>query len=90
VEKIILVSVARNLDSEVIITNYLDSDVTGASHSFTITNATRRITPVVGDIYSDPAVFHSFKLYMSTDSESKGLQPMFLGVYYIPEREFLK
>jgi hypothetical protein len=27
---------------------------------------------------------------MTTDSENKGLVPMFLGAYYIPEREHLK
>jgi len=90
VEKFVLVALSRNSDTSATITNYLDAASSGTAHSVTVSDASHRLVQVVDDIYSEPAVFHSFKVQMTTDSENKGLVPMFLGAYYIPEREHLK
>ena len=82
-----LIAVAKNTDSTVTLTHYLDGKETGTDYSLSVADATHRYANVIEDIYSTPAVFHSFKLTATSDEETKGFEPLYLSMFYQKERD---
>lgn len=88
-EKLVLVTLARNTDTTITVTNYVNGATSGTDHTVTISEATHRFATTVTDIYSAASIFHSIKIAGTFNDETKGLIPLFLGAYFMPEREKL-
>lgn len=86
VEKVVMIAKSRNTDTSATVTNYLDTSAAGDDHIIDVSGSDR-LARVVQNVHSDPAIFHSFKLEMATNDETKGFVPLFLGAYYTPERD---
>jgi hypothetical protein len=82
-----LICIAKNTDSSATITHYLDGKSTGADYTFSMADAIHRYANDIEDIYSTPAIFHSFKLVATSGTETKGFEPLYLSVYYQKERD---
>jgi len=82
-----LVAVSKNTDSSVSLTHYLDGASSGTSYAMSVADVSHRYANDIVDIYSNPAVFHSFKLTATTDQETKGFEPLYFAVYYGKERD---
>jgi alpha-tubulin suppressor-like RCC1 family protein len=82
-----LITMAKNTDSDIILTHLIDGAETGTSYTMSAADASHRYANDVEDIYSPPGIFHSFKLSTTSDNETKGFEPIYLAITYQKERE---
>jgi hypothetical protein len=82
-----LIAVAKNTNSTVTLTHYLDGATTGTDKTLSLADASHRYANSMVDVYSAPAIFHGFKLVHTSSSESKGLEPLYFAVYFQKVRE---
>jgi hypothetical protein len=76
-----LVMVAKNTDSVVTLTHYIDGSTTGIDYTLSAVD-TNRIANVVEQIYSTAGTFHNFKLVAVTDGETVGFEPLYFTVVF--------
>jgi hypothetical protein len=82
-----LIAVAKNTDSAVTMTHYLDGLSSGTEYSLSLADATHRIANVIKPIHSLPAVFHGIKLTHVADDETYGFEPLYFALIFQPVRE---
>jgi len=87
IARVDLIAVAKNTDSTVTLTHYLDGATTGTDYTLSMADATHRYANDIEDIHSNPAIFHSFKLVTASSSETKGMEPLYMALYYQKERD---
>lgn len=85
--KINLIAVTKTADTDVTLTHYLDGSATGSSYTLSTADTVHSYCNYVADVYSNPAIFHGFKLEVTSDESTKGFEPLFLTVYYQKVRE---
>ena len=83
-----LVTMAKNTDSEITLTHYEDGAEAGNDYTLSAADASHRFANDIVDIFSTPAVFHSFKISATSGDETKPLEPLYLSVYYQKERNY--
>jgi hypothetical protein len=71
-------------------THYVDTKLAGVTSTMSPVSAGRRISNVVTNINSEPGVFHSPKFTMTTNNETIGFEPLYMGYFYKMEREHLR
>jgi hypothetical protein len=80
---------AKTLTSnDITLTHYRDAYMTGADYTIDPTKASYRLSFPVKVANSAPALFHSVKMALTTSNENSGLEPIALGIYYLPVREY--
>jgi len=82
-----LIAVAKNTDSTVTMTHYLDGATTGTAYTLSLADTTHRYANSMTDVYSLPGIFHGLKLVHVSDDESKGFKPLYLSIYFQKVRE---
>jgi hypothetical protein len=82
-----LIALSKNTDSTVTLTHTKDGATSGTDYTLSVADASHRFVNLIKDIYSTPAVFHSFKLVATTDDETKGFCPLSFAVYNKHERD---
>jgi hypothetical protein len=89
ISRLNLVCVPKNSETDVTVTHKIDGATTGTDYTVSQADATHEFANVIKDIYSLPGVFHSYKLAIDTDAETKGFEPIYLSVYFTRERDHL-
>jgi hypothetical protein len=80
-----LIARAKNLESNVNLAYTMDGNSNG--DTYTLSEATTaRFSNVFTDIFSDPAIFHTFSFSTTTSLESKGFEPLACNVLFRKER----
>ncbi|MGA3282553.1 MAG: hypothetical protein ABSD50_16410 [Smithella sp.] len=80
-----LIALAKNLESNVNLAHTMDGNSNG--DTYTLSEATTaRFSNVFTDIFSDPAIFHTFSFSTTTSLESKGFEPLACNVLFRKER----
>jgi len=90
IRKLNLVGKAKETTTnEITITHHGDGITSGdaVDNTVSMSNSGYRIFDVVRSLKAHPYVYHSFKLAVSTNDESKGLEPLHLNVLYHPVRQ---
>jgi len=87
IEKVNLIAVPKTTSNTVTMTHYLDGASSGTDYSLSIADSTHSYSNTMKDIYSNPAVFHGFKLVHSSSVETKGFEPLYMTVTYQKVRE---
>jgi hypothetical protein len=75
--KINLIAVSKTTDTDVTLTHYLDGNSTGSSYTLSTADAVHSYCNYVADVYSNPAIFHGFKLEVTSDESTKGFNLYF-------------
>ena len=78
----------------VTVTHYGDSKTSGtiidSANGFDPTNASANISDQRKSTDIGPHVFHSLEFSMTTNDETKGFEPLFVGGYYEIQRKSIK
>jgi hypothetical protein len=85
--KVNLIAVSKTDDTDVTLTHYRDGSPTGLPYTLSTEDAVHSYCNYVADIYSDPAIFHGFKLQVTSAVSMKGFEPLFLAMYVQKIRE---
>jgi hypothetical protein len=79
-----------NTSNEIDITHYGDTDTTGTTvPAISPASTGKRIAKASKSVKLGGHVFHSLKMTMTTNDETKGFEPLWLGVFYKIIREDL-
>jgi hypothetical protein len=86
-----LAMVAKTTTSNsVTYTHYVDTATSGTAYTLSPASSGKRVANVVTNINSIPGVFHSPKFSMTTNNETVGFEPLYIGYFYKVEREHLR
>jgi hypothetical protein len=89
VQALILILASKaSTTANVTLTHYIDTLSTGTEYTIDPTDATHRLAFPVNPANSVPGLFHSFKMTITTNNEACGFEPIMLGVFYQPIREY--
>jgi hypothetical protein len=68
--------------------HYVDSSSTGTDYTVPANNVTKRLSFPVNTANSKPGIFHAMKYVFSSSYETVGFEPLVVGLYYHPVREY--
>jgi len=69
-------------------THYVDSSTTGTDYTVAANNVTKRLSFPVNTANSTPGIFHSIKYVFTSSYETVGFEPLVVGLYYHPIRDY--
>jgi len=77
--------------NSITLTHYGDTNTTGTSYTLSPSRTGYRVaSPKLSEKDMGDYVYHRFKLSMTTDNETVGFEPLFLGIKYMVVREDTK
>lgn len=76
------------LVSSVTATHYVDTSTTGTDYTISTNNVGYRLSFPVNIANSTPGIFHSFKYVHTSAYETVGFEPIALGCFFHPIREY--
>ena len=82
IKKVNIICVAKNMDTALTLTHYLDGATSGTDYSLSMADASHAFASIIKDIYSAPAVFHGFKLVAVSNDETYGFEPLYMTAFY--------
>ena len=68
--------------------HYVDSSSVGTDYTVPANNVTKRLSFPVNTANSKPGIFHAMKYVFSSSYETVGFEPLVVGLYYHPVREY--
>jgi hypothetical protein len=82
-----LITVAKNTESTVTFKHVIDGATSDTDYTLSAADATHRYANIIKDIFSNPGIFHQFGLSVTSSTETKGSEPLYMAVWFQKDRD---